>query len=166
MANYWTRKDDSSHELDTLNPWEEVLGHGDRVMPIKRYKVVCAIVENEGEYLCVRKGQTKYEYTSFRWEFPGGKIEEGETPQQALSRELLEEMDYRVEVKEELCSVFHEYPDFSIELRAFLCTAKDRSYTLKEHMDSCWLPKGKLDDLAWCEADELLLQTWLGEISL
>lgn len=166
MANYWTRKDDSSHELDTLNPWEEVLGHGDRVLPKKRYNVVCAIVENDGEYLCVRKGQTKYDYTSFRWEFPGGKVEDGESPQQALHRELLEEMEYEIEVGQELCCVEHEYPDFGIELRAFLCKAQNRHCVLKEHMDSRWLSKEKLDELAWCEADELLLQTWLGEISL
>lgn len=56
--------------------------------------------------------------------FPGGKIEPGETPQQALARELMEEMEYPVEVGEELVTVNHEYPDFSITMTAFLCTSK------------------------------------------
>ena len=69
---------------------------------MKHYNVVAAVVCHDGKYLCMQKGKTKFEYTSYKWEFPGGKIELGETPQQALARELMEEMEYLVEVGEEL----------------------------------------------------------------
>ena len=88
---------------------------------MKHYNVVAAVVCHDGKYLCMQKGKTKFEYTSYKWEFPGGKIEPGETPQQALVRELMEEMEYLVEVGEELVTVNHEYPDFSITMTAFLC---------------------------------------------
>lgn len=91
---------------------------------MKHYNVVAAVVCHDGKYLCMQKGKTKFEYTSYKWEFPGGKIELGETPQQALARELMEEMEYPVEVGEELVTVNHEYPDFSITMTAFCVRQK------------------------------------------
>ena len=70
--------------------------------------VVAAVIEHEGEILCMQKGKTRFAYTSHHWEFPGGKVEAGETPQQALRRELLEEMDYDVEVGEHLITVTYQ----------------------------------------------------------
>lgn len=120
---------------------------------LKHYNVVCAVVINDGEVLCMQKGQTKYDYTSFRWEFPGGKIEVGETADQALARELREEMDYDVEVGQLLATVTCHYPDFSITMQAFLCTAQTRKFVMKEHHAAEWLKPDRLMDLPWCDAD-------------
>ena len=122
---------------------------------MKHYNVVAAVVCHEGKYLCMQKGKTKFDYTSYKWEFPGGKIEPGETPQQALARELMEEMEYPVEVGEELVTVHHEYPDFSITMTAFLCTPKGDAYGFKrrEHADSKWCSKNELMWLDWAAAD-------------
>ena len=122
---------------------------------MKHYNVVAAVVCHNGKYLCMQKGKTKFEYTSYKWEFPGGKIEPGETPQQALARELMEEMEYPVEVGEELVTVNHEYPDFSITMTAFLCTPKGDAdgFKRREHADSKCSSQEELKGLDWAAAD-------------
>lgn len=119
----------------------------------KHYDVVAAVVCQDGKYLCMQKGKTKYDYTSYKWEFPGGKIEPGETPQAALARELMEEMDYPVEVGEEIVCVNHEYPDFSITLAAYLCKPLAGKFHLNEHVAFEWREKDKLAELDWAAAD-------------
>jgi len=130
----------------------------------KHYDVVAAVVEVSGKVLCVQHGVTRYAYTSNRWEFPGGKIEAGETPQQALHRELLEEMDYDVRVGKLLARVTHHYPDFSITLAAYHCTADGTDLTLREHIAACWLPWRELTSLDWCAADQRLVQQMMASI--
>lgn len=122
---------------------------------MKHYNVVAAVVCHDGKYLCMQKDKTKFDYTSYKWEFPGGKIEPGETPQQALARELMEEMEYPVEVGKELVTVNHEYPDFSITMTAFLCTPKGDANGFRrcEHADSKWCSKEELKGLDWAAAD-------------
>lgn len=124
----------------------------------KHYHVVAAVIEVDGKVLCMQRGKSRYSYTSHMWEFPGGKIEEGETPQQALHRELIEEMDLDVEVHELLATVTHDYPDFTITLAAYRCTASTTRFTMLEH-DACrWLPWCDLLSLPWCAADERLVK--------
>ena len=122
---------------------------------MKHYNVVAAVVCHDGKYLCMQKGKTQLEYTSYKWEFPGGKIEPGETPQQALARELMEEMEYPVEVGEELVTVNYEYPDFSITMTAYLCTPKAETdgFKRREHADSKWCSSVELKNLDWAAAD-------------
>lgn len=122
---------------------------------MKHYNVVAAVVCHNGKYLCMQKDKTKFEYTSYKWEFPGGKIEPGETLQQALARELMEEMEYPVEVGEELVTVNHECPDFSITMTAFLCTPKGdaNGFRRREHADSKWCSQEELKGLDWAVAD-------------
>ena len=112
----------------------------------------------DGKVLCMQRGTTRYSYTSHLWEFPGGKIEPGETPQQALHRELLEEMDLDVEVRELLATVTHDYPDFTITLAAYRCTAPTRHFLMREHAAFCWLPWNELPSLDWCAADARLIE--------
>lgn len=130
--------------------------------------VVAAIIIDRGEVLCVQKPQTKYDYTSFHWEYPGGKVEQGETEENALRRELQEEMDYSIDVIGLLSSVEHSYPDFSIRLRFYLCVPSNRQqprrFVLKEHHAFRWVRMcdvpfiSELDPLhqSWCAADHIL----------
>ena len=125
--------------------------------PRKHHHVVAAVIEVDGCVLCMQRGVTRYSYTSHLWEFPGGKIEPGETPEQALHRELLEEMDLDVEVHELLAIVTHDYPDFTITLAAYRCTASTTAFTMREHAASRWLHWDELPSLPWCAADARLV---------
>ena len=123
----------------------------------KHHQVVAAVIEVDGKVLCMQRGQSRYPYTSHMWEFPGGKIEPGETPQEALHRELIEEMDFDVEVHEHLATVTHDYPDFTITLAAYRCTASTTAFTMREHAACRWLPWDEITSLPWCEADARLI---------
>ena len=127
----------------------------------KHHQVVAAVVEVDGQVLCMQRGESRFPYTSHKWEFPGGKVEPGETPEQALHRELLEEMDFDVEVHELLATVTHDYPDFTITLAAYRCTASTTDFTMHEHTASRWLPWDELKILPWCAADEKLISSFM-----
>ena len=127
-------------------------------MPQRKHNnVVAAVIEVDSKVLCMQRGVTRYEYTSHLWEFPGGKVEEGETPQQALHRELMEEMNLDVVVHEHLATVTHDYPDFTITLAAYRCTARTTDFIMREHASSRWLPWNELHTLPWCAADDRLI---------
>lgn len=128
---------------------------------MKSIEVVAAVIRLGEKYLCVQRGQTKFSYTSFRYEFPGGKVEEGESLQEALQREIMEEMDYVIEVGEKLLTVHHTYPDFEITMHAFLCHPVGQRYVLKEHIAAQWLSTREMAILDWAEADKPIIRRFL-----
>ena len=121
--------------------------------------VVAAVIVAEGEIFCVKRGTGKHSYTSDKYEFPGGKVEEGETREQALKREILEELNIRIDIQKHLITVYHEYPDFSITLHAFICEIGHGSIVLNEHKEYKWLLPEQLHSVEWAAADKEIILT-------
>ena len=121
--------------------------------PMKTVEVVAAVIQHKQQILCVQRGPNKRPYIHEKWEFPGGKVEAGESPVTALAREIDEELCCQIEVGELLLTVDHAYPDFRIIMHAYRCTAPDREVTLTEHIDLRWLASKELGQLDWAAAD-------------
>ena len=114
------------------------------------YVVGAVIVEN-GEILCAQRGTTKS--LPLKWEFPGGKIEDGESPQEALLREINEEMQCRIEIGEQIEYTVYEYEFGIVHLTTFFCKLIEGNPVLTEHVSIKWLPSNKLNSLDWAPAD-------------
>lgn len=119
----------------------------------KEIEVVAAILEFGGRYLAVQRGQSPLAYVSQKWEFPGGKVEPNETLEQAILRELDEELALAVEPPRFFITVEHSYPDFDITMHCFLCAMHSEQVELKEHISKCWLDKSELMSVDWAPAD-------------
>jgi len=122
---------------------------------MKHYEVTAAILIHHHEILCMQRGTSRFDYISHKFEFPGGKVEEGETHEGALQRELKEELSVHVEVKPEhhFLTVQHTYPDFRITMHSYLCYVSSRQVTRNEHISEVWLKNDALDTLDWAAAD-------------
>lgn len=116
----------------------------------KEITVVAAIIHQEKKIFATQRG-----YGEFKdgWEFPGGKIEKGETPEEALVREIKEELETEIEVGSLFDIVEYDYPAFHLKMYCFLCTIKSGKLVLKEHEAAKWLPKTELDSVEWLPAD-------------
>ena len=122
---------------------------------MKTVRVVAAVIRDGDKIFATQRG-----YGEFKggWEFPGGKIEEGETPQEALIREIREELDTEIEIGELIDTVEYDYPKFHLSMHCFLCTIVSGDLVLKEHEAAKWLTKDTLDSLDWLPADEGLIE--------
>lgn len=127
---------------------------------MKIIKVVAAVIKSLND-----KGQTiilstQRGYGEFKdsWEFPGGKIENGETPQEALKREIMEESDTQIEVGTLIDTIEYDYPDFHLSMDCFWCEIVRGNLVLKEHENAKWLTKEQLQDVEWLPADIKLIE--------
>ena len=117
---------------------------------MKTINVVAAIIVKGTEILATQRGYGEFEGG---WEFPGGKVEQGETPEQAIIREIHEELNARISVREYLTQVEHDYPTFHLSMKCFICTLDDPSFQLLEHHAAKWLDMQHIDTVDWLPAD-------------
>ena len=122
---------------------------------MKTIKVVAAIIKKDGKIFATQRGYGKFKDG---WEFPGGKIETGETPEEALMREIIEELDTVIEVGELLDTVEYDYPDFHLSMECHLCRVVSGSLRLCEHKAAKWLEKEELNSVDWLPADVELME--------
>ena len=120
---------------------------------MKKIEVVAGVIFCEDQVLCVQRPKNKLNYISEKFEFPGGKIEEGETKEETLHRELLEELNLSTKIKSFFLTVIHEYPDFELTMHSFICEVDSKELTLHEHIDQKWLKINELTSLDWAAAD-------------
>lgn len=127
---------------------------------MKHYEVVAAVIEHGNKILCMQRNKGKYDYVSYKYEFPGGKVEQGEEKHTALERELREEMDMHISISENnyLMTVEHTYPDFAITMHAYVCRLDKPEFVMKEHVACKWLTRAELNSLDWAEADKPIVK--------
>ncbi|MDG1904691.1 MAG: (deoxy)nucleoside triphosphate pyrophosphohydrolase [Arenicella sp.] len=121
-------------------------------------EVVAAVIELEGKVLAFQRGPAKYEYVSNKFEFPGGKVEEGEDHKLALARELREELELDAEVNEHIVTVEHTYPDFSVKMHCFLVHLDQFDGQLTEHTSFAHVTLSDATELDWIQADRPVLE--------
>ena len=130
---------------------------------MKKIEVVAAIIHDEKERIFA----TQRGYGDFKdgWEFPGGKMEPGETPEEALMREIWEELETRIRVERLVQTVEWDYPAFHLTMHCYLCHVESGHLELKEHEAAKWLRKEELESVNWLPADEAVVKR-LGEGSI
>ena len=137
---------------------------------MKSIRVVAAIIQSvneEGKPMVFATERGYGEYKDW-WEFPGGKIEENETPEDALVREIREELDTLISVDRYLTTVEYDYPDFHLSMDCFWCSLKEGKLTLLEHEDAKWLALNDLWQVKWLPADVQVIKAieneWAGKL--
>ena len=121
---------------------------------MKTIEVVAAIIIKDEHVFATQRGYGEFQGW---WEFPGGKIEAGESPEEALVREIHEELDTEIEVGELLDTVEWDYPDFHLKMHCYICSQKSGTLQLNEHSAAAWLNKDTLRTVKWLPADEGLI---------
>ena len=126
---------------------------------MKTVRVVAAVIKaiNESGEPIIFATQRGYGEFKDGWEFPGGKIEPGETPQEAIRREIMEELDTEITVGERIDTIEYDYPEFHLSMDCFWCEIVNGDLVLKEHEAARWLTKDQLGDVAWLPADRAII---------
>jgi len=132
-------------------------------MERKITRVVGAVIKDGDKFLCMQRCRSKYRYISERWEFPGGKVENDESDHEALLREIKEEMDWDIYVGRQIGRVVYDYPDFSVEIVAYLCKPGDGAFKMFEHLNYCWATLEEMKDIKFTAADRQLIDEFLSE---
>ena len=118
---------------------------------MKKIEVVAAILQRDGAYFATQRGYGEFEGM---WEFPGGKIEPGESREIALKREIQEELGVDITIENLLCTTEYDYPSFHLTMHCYLCSIASGDIELREHKSALWLTSDRLDDVAWLPADK------------
>lgn len=123
---------------------------------MKRIEVVAAIIhDDQGRIFATQRGYGDWKDC---WEFPGGKMEPGEPPEQALKREIWEELETRIEIERFVTTVEYDYPTFHLTMHCYWCHVKSGCLTLKEHEAAMWLNKTVIETIKWLPADWSVLR--------
>lgn len=117
---------------------------------MKQIEVVAAIIQKENRIFATQRGYGEWKDW---WEFPGGKMEIGEAPEEALKREIREELSTEISIDELLCTVEYDYPKFHLTLHCYLCSLLQKTLYLNEHEAARWLTKEELNSVKWLPAD-------------
>ena len=121
---------------------------------MKQIEVVAAIIHRDGAYFATQRGYGEFEGM---WEFPGGKIEPGESPEDALKREIKEELGVDIAIEELLCTTEYDYPTFHLTMHCYLCSVASGEIELREHKSAQWLTAETLDTVEWLPADKEII---------
>ena len=124
----------------------------------KTIEVVAAVIVYEGKLLAFQRGAAKFDYVSYKFEFPGGKVEAGEDFRVALNRELNEELGLDEKVGDFVATIDHDYPDFSIKMHCYIVAIDDFDETLHDHVAYAHVSLSDADGLDWIEADRPILK--------
>ena len=118
---------------------------------MKVIEVVAAIIQRDGAYFATQRGYGEFEGM---WEFPGGKIEPGESSEDALKREIQEELGVDIVIEDLICTTEYDYPSFHLTMHCYLCSIASGEIELREHKSALWLTSDRLKDVAWLPADK------------
>ena len=130
---------------------------------MKHIEVVAAIIQKDGRIFATQRGYGDWKNW---WEFPGGKIEAGETPEEALKREIREELSTDIGVDKFLCTVEYDYPKFHLTMHCYLCSLLTDALHLNEHEAARWLTKEELDSVQWLPADLEVIKALPGNFGI
>ena len=120
---------------------------------MKKVEIVAAIIYNKGNILCCQREVNKLAHLSEKWEFPGGKLEKGETREEALVREINEELEMAISNIEFALTVVHKYEDFELTMHTFKVSTTQSKFKLHAHKEAIWTPLEKLNKYDWVAAD-------------